>query len=217
MEKFLKNFKKQFCYTLVILCLGIYKNTWAQQYWGIKYFGLSLHPKGDPNAPLMPLNPDKKGYLVFNLGGMVSYEQFWKPQKFSVKGIQAIYTDCAAQLGGFTHIGLRAIIFQNRRHSLNGGLGPTFIYRRNWYRLPDYQDSGFFNGTTQSFWQYKFIPYAGELEYNYQLTDTIDFSTTFVPGYPSLISLSFGLRFRLDKGFNKRVIEPETPISKIPY
>ncbi|QMU28295.1 hypothetical protein [Adhaeribacter radiodurans] len=213
MKSLLQYYKKQFCLTLLLLSVGLLNNANAQQYWGIKYFGLSLHPKGDPNAPLMPLNPDKKGYFVFNLGGMLSYEQFWKPQKFSVKGIQAIYTDCAAQLGGFTHIGLRAIIFQNHRHSLSGGLGPTFIYRRNWYRLPDYQDSGFFNGTTESYWQYKFIPYAGELEYNYQLTNNLDFSTTFVPGYPSLISLSFGLRFKLDKKTNKGNKNTDVPLS----
>ncbi len=190
--------------------------TLAQSNVNFKYFGLSVHPKGDPNAPLMPLNPDKKGYLVFNLGGMLSYEKFWKPQKYSFKVIQALYTDCAALLGGFTHIGVRAIIFQNKRHSLNGGLGPTFIYRRNWYQLPGYQDSGFFDGTPQSAWQYKFIPYAGELEYNYKLTDKMDFSTTFVPGYPSLISLSFGLRYWFDQKSAMKPKPLETPVSALP-
>ena len=190
--------------------------SWAQRNLGFKYFGLSVHPKGDPNAPLMPLNPDKKGYLVFNLGGMLSYEQFWKPQKYSFKVIQALYTDCAALLGGFTHIGVRALIFQNKRHSLNTGFGPTIIYRRNWHQLPGYQDSGFFKGTPRSAWQYKFIPYGGEIEYNYQLTEKIDFSTTFVPGYPSLISLSFGVRYRITKASVKRHKLPEAPISVLP-
>ena len=169
----------------------------AQRFWGVKYFGISLHPKGDVNAPLMPLNPDKKGYLVFNLGGMVSYEQYFKPNKFSIKGIQAIYTDCAAQLGGFTHIGIRAVVFQTSRHSLNGGIGPTFIYRRNWHKLPGYQNSGYFEGKPDAAWQYKFIPYAGEFEYNYKLTEKTEFSVTFVPGYPDLMSLSVGVRFLL--------------------
>ncbi|RDC63229.1 hypothetical protein [Adhaeribacter pallidiroseus] len=189
---------------------------WAQSNLNFKYFGLSVHPKGDPNAPLMPLNPDKKGYLVFNLGGMLSYEKFWKPQKYSFKAIQALYTDCAALLGGFTHMGVRAIIFQNKQHSVSGGLGPTFIYRRNWYRLPGYQDSGFFDGTPHSAWQYKFIPYAGELEYNYQLTDKMDFSTTFVPGYPSLISLSFGLRYWFNKESVKQQNSLQAPVSALP-
>jgi hypothetical protein len=184
---------------LTFFCFFLIPGIKAQRSWGVKYFGISLHPKGDPNAPLMPLNPDKKGYLVFNLGAMVSYEQFFKPHKFSWKVIQAGYTDCAGQLAGFTHIGIRAMIFENGRHSLNGGIGPTFVYRRNWYKLPEYQNSGYFNGAPTDLWQYKFIPYAGEFEYNYQLSDKMDFSSTFVPGYPDLISLSFGLRFWLNK------------------
>lgn len=188
-----------FFLTLLLLFAGFTSPLQAQRNWSFKYFGLSLHPNGDPNAPLMPLNPDRKGYLVFNLGGMASYEQFFKPHKFSFKGIQALYTDCAAQLAGFTHVGVRAVIFRTRRHSLSGGLGPTLVYRRNWHRLPGYQNSGYFDGAINDYWQYKFIPYAGEFEYNYQLTDQLDFSSTFVPGYPDLISLSFGLRFWLDK------------------
>lgn len=208
-------FMMRICLTLLLLGLeGIINNARAQRNWGFKYFGLSLHPKGDPNAPLMPLNPDKKGYLVFNLGGMVSYEQFFKPQRFSFKGIQAVYTDCAAQLGGFTHLGLRVVFFRSRRHSLNVGFGPTFIYRRNWNKLPGYQDSGFFKGTPQTYWQYKLIPYAGEIEHNYQLTDKMDFSTILVPGYPDLISLSFGLRFWLDKEPAGK--QPETSVPTLP-
>ncbi|QNF35230.1 hypothetical protein HUW51_21840 [Adhaeribacter swui] len=216
MRRTLSNQFKRVWVVVGLLSVGLTQETFSQNYFGIKYFGLSLHPKGDPNAPLMPLNPDNKGYFVFNLGGMASYESFIKPDKFSVKGIQALYTDCAALLGGFTHIGFRAMIFKNKRHELSGGMGPTFIYRRNWYSLPGYQDSGFFNGKPDAKWQYKFIPYAGELEYNYQLTDKLDFSTTFVPGYPSLISLSFGVRFRLHKEREKQPVIPETPVSALP-
>lgn len=145
----------------------------------------------------MPLNPDKKGYLVFNLGGTLGYERFVRKDKFSLKAIQAVYSDCAAQLGGFTHLGVRWVVFKKGKHSLNGGFGPTLVYRRNWYRLNNYQDSGFFDGGSKSTWQYKFIPYAGELEYNLAINDTYEFSTTFIPGYPSLMSLSFGVRYWL--------------------
>ncbi len=203
-------------FTVMFFCCAGMTEIKAQRSWGIKYFGLSLHPKGDPNAPLMPLNPDKKGYLVFNLGAMVSYEQFFKPGKFSWKVIQAGYTDCAAQLAGFTHLGVRAIIFKNRRHSLNGGIGPTFVYRRNWFKLPEYQNSGYFNGAPTDLWQHKFIPYAGEFEYNYQLSNKTDFSVTFVPGYPDLISLSVGLRFHLTKEAKNKNKEIAAPAAMLP-
>lgn len=189
------NLKNHLIFLLVLLLLA-----WpghAQQNLNLKFFGISLHPKGDVNAPLMPLNPDNKGYLVFNLGGTLGYEYFLKPNKFSIKGIQAVYSDCAAQLGGFSHVGLRWVVFKRGKHSLNGGFGPTLVYRRNWYKLTNYQDSGFFNGGKDAKWQYKFIPYAGELEYNLALNDQYEFSTTFIPGYPSLMSLSFGVRYWL--------------------
>lgn len=163
-----------------------------------KYFGLSLHPKGDDNAELMPLNPDGKGYLVLNVGASVAYEQFFVPGKFSVKAIQAFYADCALRFAGFTHLGVRAVVFEAGRHSLNGGLGPTLVYRRNWSELEGYnRDTSFFGGDPEDTWQARMIWYAGEFEYNYRLSDRADLSVSFVPGYPNLMSLSFGLRYWL--------------------
>ena len=163
-----------------------------------KYFGLTFHPRGDDNAELMPLNPDGKGYLVFNIGGSVAYEQYFVQDKFSVKAIQALYADCAMQFAGFTHLGVRAVIFQIGRHSLNGGLGPTLVFRRNWSDLEGYNsNTSFFGGDPNDKWQYKMIWYAGEFEYNYRLSDRADFSTSFVPGYPNIMSLSFGVRYWL--------------------
>ncbi|MFW6244455.1 MAG: hypothetical protein ACOC36_01070, partial [Fibrobacterota bacterium] len=96
-----------------------------------------------------------------------------------------------------THIGLRGRIFQSGKHSLNGGFGPTLLFRRNWYHVPDYDDSfAFFHGAKEDYWQHRFIWYGGELEYNYALRDRIDLSVTFVPGYPDLMNLSFGIRYR---------------------
>ncbi|WP_207435057.1 hypothetical protein [Sabulibacter ruber] len=164
----------------------------------IKYFGLTLHPKGDDNADLMPLNPDGKGYFVVNVGASVGYEQFFVPDKFSFKAIQAFYADCAMRFAGFTHFGVRAVIFNIGRHSLNGGLGPTLVYRRNWSELEGYNlSTSFFGGDPDDKWQYRMIWYAGEFEYNYQLSDRVDFSTAFVPGYPNIMSLSFGVRYWL--------------------
>ena len=80
-------------------------------YTSLKFFGISLHPYGDENAHLMPLNPDKQGYLVLNIGGTLAHEIQIAESKFSVKLLQTLYSDCAAQTGGFSHLGFRAIIF----------------------------------------------------------------------------------------------------------
>ena len=91
----------------------------AQDNVGIKFFGLSIHPKGEAkNAQLMPNKLDKKAYLVMNFGAEASYEKFVYKDIFSVKVVQAFYADCAEMLGGFTHLGVRGKIFKTSRHSL---------------------------------------------------------------------------------------------------
>src|SRR5687768_16694856 len=97
----------KYIYLIFVLFFLFSARVKAQSNLNLKFFGLSLHPNGDVNGPLLPLNPDKKGYLVLNLGGSLGYEYFLKKDKFSLKAIQAVYSDCAAQLGGFTHLGVR--------------------------------------------------------------------------------------------------------------
>lgn len=170
----------------------------AQDNIGLKFFGLSIHPGGDENAPLMPRRLDSRGVFVFNLGGMLSYEKFVYEDGISVKAVQGVYSDCAARLGGFSHIGIRARIFKTGKHSLYGGIGPTLVYRRNWYELPGYLDPDYFDGKPTDTWQYKFLWYGGEFEYAYRLTERISFASTFIPGFPKLISFSFGVKYQLN-------------------
>nr|WP_182513749.1 hypothetical protein [Rufibacter quisquiliarum] len=189
---------KRYFLFLPLFLLSLFCHAQYTRNVSLKYFGLSLHPKGDDNAELMPLNPDGKGYLVLNVGGSVSYEHFFASDKFSVKAIQALYADCALRFAGFTHLGVRAVVFQLGRHSLNGGLGPTLVYRRNWSELDGYNlSTSFFGGNPEDKWQYRMIWYAGEFEYNYRFKERTDFSVSFVPGYPNIMSLSFGVRYWL--------------------
>jgi len=169
----------------------------AQNNIGIKYFGLSIHPKGEKeNASLMPNKLDNDGYLVLNIGGELMYEHFIFEDIISIKVIQALYADCAARLGGFSHIGLRGKMIKKGKHSLYGGIGPTFVYRRNWLEMPDYINQNRFKGELGDRFQYLFLWYGGELEYKYKLNLNWDFAVSFVPGYPDLISLAFGLNYK---------------------
>lgn len=185
-------------YLFILLWLIFSGNTALAQesFFSIKFFGLSYHPYGDENAELMPLNPDGKGYAVLNIGGTLGYEIQIARSKYSVKALQSLYSDCAAQLGGFSHFGFRAVIFTKNKHQLTGGLGPTFIFRRNWHRLQGYQPSDFFRGNADDPWQYRMLWYGGELEYHYSISPKVALSTTFVPGFPYIMNLSVGLRFR---------------------
>lgn len=104
---------------------------YAQDYVGLRFFGLSIHPYGEQkNAHLMPLKLDDKAYLVQNLGAILFYEKDLYRGVLSAKCAVALYSDCAAQLGGFGYLGFRGRILSLGRHRLYGGMGPTFIFRR---------------------------------------------------------------------------------------
>jgi len=164
---------------------------------GVKLTGLSIHPKGASNARLFKYKLDDKGVFVFNPGIRISFEYFFYKDIFAVKIEQGLYADCANQFAGFTHIGFRGKIFQIDKHSFNGGIGPTFFFRKNWYKLDGYiEDFDFFKGNPEDNWQWCFIWYGGEFEYNYKINKTTELSTSIVPCIPPYIPLilSSGLR-----------------------
>lgn len=189
--------KKIILCLMLILCIIYPAKIFSQDNIGVKLFGLSIHPKGAVNSHLMSNKLDKNGYLVLNFGLEFIYEKFLYKDIVSAKIIQALYTDCATRLGGFTHIGIRARIIKKGKHNLYGGIGPTIVYRRNWFELNEYIHEGTFKGGKNNNWQYLFLWYGGEFEYKYTMTDKFDFSVSLVPGYPDLISLAFGINFKL--------------------
>ena len=181
---------------LLILVILISSRCLGQDNIGIKFFGLSFHPLGEhKNAHLMPNKLDENAYFVLNLGGILSAEKFVS-KIASVKLIQAFYADCATQFGGFSHIGIRFQIFSIEKHTLSGGIGPTFIFRKNWQKLENYTNPNTFKGDKDSRWQYLFLWYGGEFEYKYELNNKLDLTTSFVPDYPDLMSISFGINYK---------------------
>lgn len=192
--------RRQFLLSFFVL-LATVTIALGQDNLGIKYFGLSIHPQGEKeNAFLMPRKFDREGYLVLNVGGVASYEKFIIQNRLSIKVAQALYSDCAARTGGFSHVGLRGRIFTSGRHSLFGGIGPTLVYRKNWQELEGYNNPNRFKGEPGNRWQHLFLWYGGEFEYKYQLNEKFDLASSFVPGYPDLMSLSVGLSYRFKKG-----------------
>ncbi|MDG5816535.1 hypothetical protein QA601_15665 [Chitinispirillales bacterium ANBcel5] len=184
-------------YVLVLFLLVLTVTVRAQNNFGLKYFGLSIHPGGSDNAQLMSTKLDKRARFVLNIGGAFSYEHFIFGDLLSVKIIQALYTDCASQLGGYTHVGFRGRIFKRGRHLLNGGIGPTLVYRRNWMELDGYENPTIFKGNEGDMWQYLFLWYGGEFEYKFSFSKKVNFSMSFVPGYPDLMNLSLGINYKL--------------------
>lgn len=181
----------------LIILFTITCSAYAQDNVTAKFFGFSFHPDGDINADNMPTKVDRNGVLVINLGIYMGYEKFYYKNKISGKIVTAFYSDCGGLFSGLLHIGFRGVIYEGKKFSINGGLGPTMIFRRSWYsKFDNYVNSGFYRGNENDFWQYKFLLYGGELEFNYKLNKSLDLSTTFIPGYPKLLSLSIGVRYR---------------------
>lgn len=167
--------------------------------WGVKAFGLSIHPHGAVNHELMPLKFDEKGVLVLNLGLTAGVEVFVPGAPWvSWKAVQGQYLDCIGQPAGFSHLGVRIHSPKWGGFSFNGGVGPTFIYRKNWYAVRGYDDaSSFYQGGPGDTWQTRFLWYGGEFEFNQDLGSGWALSQTLVPGYPDLISLSVGFKYTL--------------------
>lgn len=185
---------------VVVFSLISHREMLAQEYIGIKFFGLSIHPRGEEdNAFLMPNKLDKKGYLVMNLGAELLYEKFLLKDIISFRIVQALYADCAARSGGFSHIGVRAKIIKIGKHSLYGGIGPTLVYRRNWLEMDGYINQNRFKGSENDKWQYLFLWYGGEFEYKYAITDRLDFAASFIPAYPDLMSLAVGVNMKVNE------------------
>jgi hypothetical protein len=180
---------------LIIIFSVVYSS--AQQFTiGLKLTGLSIHPGGNKNANIMKYKLDNKGIFVFNPGIRLGFEYFFYKDIVSIKIEQGLYKDCANQFAGFTHVGLRGKMFQIEKHSLNGGMGPTFFFRKNWHKLDGYKhDVKSFKGEPEDNWQRWFIWYGGEFEYNYEINEMVELSTSFVPFVPSVIS--YGTRLKM--------------------
>jgi hypothetical protein len=194
---------------ILFFCAGFPSAIAAQNTLTVKYFGLTIHPFGDRSAALMPYKLDQKGVYVCNFGGFIGYEHYIYEDYISAKIIQGVFTDCSGGLAGATHIGLRGVLIDRKKHRLSFGVGPTLLYRDSWSRFGErYKPSGFFN---ESYFphtgdvQWKFF-YAGlEFEYDYLINKQNDLSVSFTPGIPMACIFSFGVKHWFSKDFKKRL------------
>ena len=181
--------KKTICIIVFFLfsIMNIFAHRFAIE---IKLTGLSIHPRGAEHANLFRFNLDRNGFFVLNPGIRIGFEYFIFEDIVSIKIAQGLYRDCANQFGGFSHIGFRCRVFQWGNHSFNGGIGPTFFFRRNWYKLEGYSgDDAFFRGGPEDNWQRRFIWWGGDLEYNYRINERFELSTSVIPPLPFLPAL----------------------------
>ncbi|MEO7174546.1 MAG: hypothetical protein ABI002_02070 [Saprospiraceae bacterium] len=157
----------------------------------------------------MPKKVDKDAHLVLNWGFIGSYQRYIYKRRLSVKFAQGAYSDCATLFAGHTHLGLRLNFLNSKKHFLEFGFGPTFVYRQSWFRLPGYEQETNLLKNTKN-WQWNFIWFAGEIEYDYKISDRIDLNINCIPGIPKFFAFAFGARYWLsplpEKGMRKFVL-----------
>lgn len=195
---------KRKTYLVGVLFLGLFSiaQSVAQSTFTLKYFGLTVHPFGDPTANLQPYKLDRNAFFVANFGLFTGYEKFVYKDILSVKVIQAGFSDCSGGAAGFTHLGIRAVALDRGKHFGSIGFGPVFLYRNSWTRFgEDYESSGYFriHETKWGPMQYKFIPYGLDIEYDYELNPNNGVSFSVIPGFPMALVFSFGWKHWFNK------------------
>jgi len=172
-------------------------HSYAQDNIGIRFVFATIHPAGEKNAFLMPNRLDENAHVVLNWGFIGSFQKYIYKRRLSLKVAQGAYSDCARLFAGHTHLGFRFNFLNSRRHYLEFGFGPTFVYRKTWYRFAGYeQETNLLKNTDK--WQWNFVWYGGELEYDYKITDHIDLNINCIPGYPKFFTFAVGARWWLN-------------------
>lgn len=185
-----------FCLPILLLFLLSGRKSFAQDNFGLRFVFGTLHPGGDSTAYLQPRKLDKNAVAVLNWGFIASYQRYIYKKRIALKVAQGGYSDCAELFAGHTHLGFRVNFLNGRRHYLEFGFGPTFVYRQNWNRLDGYvQQTPRLKNSEH--WQYAFVWYGGELEYDYKISKNIDLNINVIPGYPDFYTFAIGARYWL--------------------
>lgn len=168
---------------------------------GIKYTGITIHPKHENNAPLYKAKMDKKGHFVFNGGLTFTLDikiHEWLGFKFTQSFVKY---DCAGKTALMTHLGANfgghGTTFGASNHGLSGSVDPMLFIRESWKNLPGYvHDEHLFGPLTDKKWTTKFLFVGGQFEYNYFYNAHEGISVNVLPGIPDLIAISPGISFR---------------------
>lgn len=202
--------RRHYAAFILITILAYTSDAHAQDNVGLRFVFGTLHPKGEKMAFLMPNKLDKNAVAVLNWGFIGSYQHYFYKKRFAIKVAQGAYSDCARLFAGHTHVGFRVNFLNGKKHSLEFGFGPTFVYRQSWNRFEGYvQDTRLLKNTEH--WQWNFVLYGGELEYDYAISKNIDLNINVIPGYPKFYTFAVGARYWLrpvpsNREWNKRKV-----------
>ena len=162
----------------------------------IQYIGISYHPGGGDNKDKYPLKIDDDAYWLINVGASLSIDYDIIDSIAFIRSSVAFYKDCGFLYAGYVHLGMRGVIINIGRHSINGGIGATLLFRENWKNILGIENDSFYeNGILNNRWEYQFIFYGGEFDYIYQFSQKFAFHYSIIPGFPFVITSKVGIRY----------------------
>jgi len=192
------------CFKLLIILLLLFMplSVHAQQVaFGIKFTGLAIHPRPQPNAHHYVGKFDRKGRVVLT-GGITLSVDIGIYQQIGIKLVQALlWRDCAHKFAMLSHVGVNfggaGATLDNGRHGISGSVGPVFYRRRSWRDLPGYVPDDTWRATkSDSNWETRFILLGGQFEYTYYWDQNYGLSLNILPGYPDIIGITAGPTIR---------------------
>lgn len=161
----------------------------------VKFTGLSYHPGGGENIEPYKRALDDKDFWVLLVG--LETDADYKLHRFLyVRASTSLYKDCADVWAGYFHLGFRANWDVTDRFSLRIGIGPTQLWRENWYgKVAGYEKDSFFGDASPGTFQGRFIWYGGDVEAEWKAWDRFSLVYSVIPGYPEVVQSSIGLRY----------------------
>lgn len=151
-------------------------------YLSFQYLGLTYRPDDGNTPEVYPLKFDKKAYLVLDVGIAANIDYNINKYLF-VRFTTTLYKDCAFVMAGAFHAGPR-LQYAWKKNNINMGIGPILSFREDWHQFDLYTTDDFFGDRVYGKWQYRFFPFAIELEYLHRINEKFDFQYSLIPGAP---------------------------------
>jgi hypothetical protein len=160
----------------------------------LQFMGLTFHPDGGENEGY-PRQLDDGAFWVLQIG--LQGDVDWYAHRFALLRFStSLVRDCADVWSGFFHLGPRANVPVGDRFVFRIGIGPTFIWREQWYGVvPGYKRDSFYGDDTTGTFQHRFIWHGGNVDLEWKIRRDISFIYSVVPGWPEVITSSFGARY----------------------
>lgn len=185
---------------LVFPCASFAQGNGGDLTFSLQFLGLTYHPGqlSVDERQSYPRKLDPKGQFVLQLGAQFDFE--WKRKSREIWGLRssfALFKDCIDVWEGFLHFG-PTLHPQYGNGGFGIGLGPTWIFRQNWWghpKVPWYHGDLFYGYEhVHSKWQKAFLWYGGNLFVDVgRVNEPWNFHYSLIPGWPQVLTSSFGI------------------------